>query len=139
MSFTVELLSSKSEIDKFRKRVRDVQKPLTSFLKYKRELINNQFETFTDPDGKPWQPLKESTKRRKKINADKILTHKGLMRRSLETEVNQNSFRIWFTSPYARYHQTGTRKMSQRRILGFTEKDRTKLKKLITVFVTAKG
>lgn len=139
MGFTVELNITKKEIDALRKRVRNVEPPLVTFTAEKDKAIRQQFKTFTDPDGKPWQPLKESTKKRKKVNRDKILTHRGLMKKTLRRKTENLGFRIWFESPYAIYHQTGTRKMSQRKILGFTNKEKIRLKKLITVWITAKG
>lgn len=139
MSFTVELTLPKSEIQSIKKRLKDVEPPLVTFTREKDLAIRKQFKTFTDPDGKPWKELKEKTIKRKRVNKNKILTHYGAMKKSLRRKTENLGFRIWFESKYAIYHQTGTKKMSQRKILGITNREKIRIKKLITVWVTAKG
>jgi phage virion morphogenesis protein len=46
-----------------------------------------RFETQTDPQGSPWQPLSPRTLRGKKYNRDKILTLRGYLRRGIRYQV----------------------------------------------------
>ena len=45
---------------------------------YVQRTTQERFKTQTDPQGQPWQKLKESTKAKKTRNSDKILTERGL-------------------------------------------------------------
>lgn len=94
---------------------------------------DRRFETETDPDGRPWTPLKESTKKRKAadgLGEKKILQRTGAMRKAIKkvralagsTFINTGAgVRIGIEDPeiasYARRHQQGFG-MPVRRFLG---------------------
>jgi phage virion morphogenesis protein len=99
-----------------------------------------QFATETDPDGVRWAALAPSTlaqKQRKGYPAS-ILTATGKMRRSVVAIADARSVLIGVDVPYAIFHQQGTRKMPQRRILGMNDKREQKLRNLIRVWIKAR-
>ena len=67
-------------------------------------------ERFVDqasPDGTPWAPLSEHTKRRKKRNKDKILTRDGFLRGNLTFQAGADSVEVGSPLIYAGTHQFG--------------------------------
>jgi len=99
-----------------------------------------QFVTETDPDGVRWAALAPSTlaQKRRLGYPDSILTRTGKMRRSVNSVADARGVLIGVDVPYAIFHQQGTRKMPQRRILGMNDKRRGKLVKLIRVWIKAR-
>lgn len=77
--------------------------------------------------GKSWQKLAESTKKqRKKLGygaSRPILERTGKLKNGFRiTKSNDDEGVIENNVSYAKYHQTGTKKMPQRRIMGFSNK-----------------
>ena len=73
-------------------------------------LLNSARERFsaqTSPDGTPWAPLSEHTKRRKKRNQDKILTRDGFLRGTLTYQAGADSVEVGSPLIYAGTHQFG--------------------------------
>ena len=73
-------------------------------------LLNTTRERFVSqegPDGTPWAPLSESTKRRKTRNLGKILTERGFLRGNLAYEPRRTSVLVGSPSIYAGTHQFG--------------------------------
>lgn len=67
-----------------------------------------RFKTQTAPDGTPWAPLKQSTIRRKKTNADKILTLRGYLRGGIRWQaLDDNTVQVGTNLKYAAIHQFG--------------------------------
>ncbi|NEP15199.1 MAG: hypothetical protein F6K14_34530 [Symploca sp. SIO2C1] len=99
-----------------------------------------QFATETDPDGVRWAALAPSTlaQKRRLGYPDNILTRTGKMRNSVVAIADARSVLIGVDVPYAIFHQQGTRKMPQRRILGMNDKREQKLRKLIRVWIRRK-
>ena len=74
------------------------------------ELLNSTRERFVDqegPDGTPWAPLSEATKRRKRRNAGKILTERGFLRGNLTYQAGPDAVVVGSPSIYAGTHQFG--------------------------------
>lgn len=136
--FDVKVEINDKEIKKITGRLQNVEPPLKTIARKQLEKIENQFESFTDPEGKKWEALKESTLRTKRKNRDKILTREGNLRRSFKSEVTRNSLKIYSTSDIAKYHQFGTVKMAQRKIIGFSNSDWGEIRKQITVWISRK-
>ena len=67
----------------------------------------DRFDSQTAPDGTPWEPLSDDTKRRKKRNKDKILTLDGDLRGNLAYRAGRDSVEIGSPSVYAGTHQFG--------------------------------
>jgi phage gpG-like protein len=73
--------------------------------------VAREFETERDPFGKPWKP-------KKRPDGRKILRGKtGNLRRFRKATINQRGYKIGTTAPYLRFHQSGTSRMAQRRVL----------------------
>ena len=69
-----------------------------------------RFRTEAAPDGKPWAPLSEVTRKRKRRNKDRILTHEGhLGGTSLNYRAGPTEVLVGSTSVYAGTHQFGAR------------------------------
>jgi phage virion morphogenesis protein len=73
----------------------------------------------TDPSGRPWDPLAESTKKsyNKKYEGvvpGSLLNRSGDMLKSLTSNTDANSVEVGFSILYAIFHVTGTRHMPRR-------------------------
>ncbi len=67
-----------------------------------------RFKTETKPDGTPWKELKQSTIRRKKSHADKILTLRGNLRDYIRWQpLDDNGVEVGTNTEYAAIHQFG--------------------------------
>lgn len=67
-----------------------------------------RFKTQTAPSGAPWAPLKRSTIRGKKYNADKILTLRGYLRGGIRWQApDDNTVQVGTNLEYAAIHQFG--------------------------------
>ena len=88
-----------------------------------------------------WAPLSDryAADKAERWGARPILVASGAMRDSLtgsgsgsvRREIGGDSLEFGTSVPYASYHQTGTSRMPQRRILDLTEDDRRGLMKLL--------
>ena len=84
-----------------------------------------------------WAPLKEKTLQRKKNK--KILNETGTLRGSFTSDSADGAIRVikkllfqWGSStPYAGYHQTGTRNMPKRSPLRFNDRLRRRMVKIV--------
>lgn len=78
-------------------------------------LLNTTRERFSDetaPDGTPWAPLSETTRQRKKRNADRILTERGFLRGGLAYRATSDQVEVGSPSIYAGTHQFGAERGS---------------------------
>lgn len=136
--FSVDVRINRDEVKRITGRIKNVIPPLALFAKKKAADIQKQFDTNSDPEGRPWAPLSPKTIALKKQNRDKILTHYGPMRKSIKVEVVQEGLRLTAGVPYAKFHQSGTRRMPQRVILAITEKDKVRLGRFIKQHVAGR-
>lgn len=68
----------------------------------------DRFKTQTAPDGTAWQPLKARYAKRKKYNADKILTLRGYLRSGIRHQVTgDDAVEVGANLAYAAIHQLG--------------------------------
>ncbi len=80
--------------------------------------VSARFETETDPLGRPWSPWAASTRANyPKSGNRRILDRHGDMLSSLTHQADAASVRIGFGTPYAAYHEWGTKKMPRRGLL----------------------
>ena len=86
--------------------VREAAKKLAPVLQ---ELGDRPWQRRADPDGAPWAP-------RKRVYPHPILEKTGRTRTSLRSRAVGTSVVTTVTPPFARFHQTGTRKMAARPI-----------------------
>ena len=91
-----------------------------------------RFDTQTTPDGAPWAPLDPRTARRKKKNADKILTEEGELRGSLAYRVGSDELLVGSPEKYAATHQFGdaSRNIAARPFLGLSADDRAEIERI---------
>jgi phage gpG-like protein len=91
-----------------------------------------------------WRPLspRYAAYKLAQVGSKPILEYSGRMRRSLTgqggdsiRELDDNHLRWGTRTPYAIYHQRGTRRMPQRRIIDLTEDDRRGLMKSLQQFL----
>lgn len=101
--------------DRFKQLDRPV-KEATLFLERETKL---NFVRQSDPDGAAWAPLRPSTLRRKRTGA--ILRETGALANSVTSQAGGLSGTVSVGIEYGLYHQTGTSKMAQRKIIGISE------------------
>lgn len=80
-----------------------------------RNAVDSEFTLGADPYGANWQPLAESTKRRRPWRDDPPLTDTGKMRGSLQVALAPQSILFSIDGP-AEYHQRGGGRLPQRKI-----------------------
>ncbi len=99
----------------------DFKPLLKDISKVQLKSADEAFKTRWANLGKPWERLKIATTRQKlRIwkNID-ILQRTWKMRKSFKVEkLTKNELEIWNSVEYYKYHQLGTRKMTQRQMLG---------------------
>ena len=97
--------------------------PIRQAGEWMRRETQLNFARQSDPEGKPWEPLKPSTLRRKKTTA--ILRETGSLSASIHRHGPGSSgheTRIRVDVDYGIFHQTGTKAIPQREIIGISEK-----------------
>lgn len=89
------------------------------------------FAKESDPDGKKWAALSPNTLRQKKTNA--ILRETSASANSIASTSAGLIGAVSASTEYGIYHQTGTKKMPQRKFLGISEsKDVPKIKQIVS-------
>ena len=110
-------------------------------------LLNTTRERFVEqkaPDGSPWAPLSETTKKRKRRNKGKILTERGFLRGNLAYQAGSSEVQVGSPSIYAGTHQFGS--TTQRRripwgdiparpFLGLSDDDEAEIRALVFDFL----
>lgn len=85
-----------------------------------------RFRTYTDPSGKKWDPWRPATresypfpgkKSKEGTGAARLLERHGTMLGSLSYQVGADSVTVGFGSPYAVFHEFGTKHMARRGML----------------------
>jgi phage gpG-like protein len=79
------------------------------------DTIHAQFEAGVDPYGMPWAPLAESTMKRGRTPPP--LTDSGALAAVRVDPLQSAGILVAFDEDYARYHQSGTSRMPQRRLV----------------------
>lgn len=133
---------------------KDPSTALAQIGEYLQRSTRERFKTQTAPDGTPWAPLSENTKKHR--NQNKILTLRGHLQGKLTWQAGSNSVEIGTNSIYAATHQfgmtkgyagTGQYKTKQgsfpipwgnipaRPFLGISDSDETQLLKIIETHI----
>lgn len=103
------------------------------------------------PDGTPWAPLSEVTKKRKTRNVGKILTLEGHLRGNLTYQAGRDSVEVGSPSIYAGTHQFGAAKgafgttsrgapipwgdIPARPFLGLSDEDESEIRVLVNKYL----
>ena len=121
-----QLTGDKLELDKKLSALRNIKDANARVGNYLLTKTKENFDAERDPDGDRWRPLAPQTVEEKirKGTLLKILQRTGALRAGFETRVNRASVRIYNTDPKFEYHQFGTDKVPQRRMIGLSERDR---------------
>ncbi len=69
-----------------------------------------RFDTQRSPEGVPWAPLSETTRRRKRRNVDKILTERGHLRGTIAHRAGRDFVEVGSSRVHASTHQFGAKK-----------------------------
>lgn len=117
-------------------KVKNLEPPLQGWGGYMEEETEKQFVSQVDPDGQPWAALAPSTleQKRRQGYPDDILTRTRKMRRSVKAIASSRSVEIRIDFP-AQFHQEGTDKMPQRRILGLNNERKGELRRRVRVYI----
>lgn len=99
------------------------------FADYMRKETENQYATETDPEGRPWAPLKPSTIKRKKTPYK--LRETLVMYNSIGVNVTDEKFIFAIKDDKYKYHHTGTSKMPARVVLAITNDRRKKANEFV--------
>ncbi|MEM9267252.1 MAG: phage virion morphogenesis protein [Cyanobacteria bacterium P01_F01_bin.13] len=101
------------------KKAANLGQPVREATLYMERETKLNFARETDPDGKPWTGLAAATLRHKRTNA--ILRETGTLANSVAAQVSGTVGRVEVGAEHGIWHQTGTRRMPQRRIIGISE------------------
>lgn len=92
---------------------RDLTPLMRDIGEYLLRTTKDRFEDERAPDGAPWQPLSEATRRRKRRNKDRILTESGhLGGPSLSYRASPSELLLGSSAVYAGTHQFGAKRGS---------------------------
>lgn len=99
----------------------DWEAPLRESNIYMERITLNRFARETDPDGRPWTPLKPSTLKQKKSGT--ILREKSILVNATSSRVVGDTGYIENPTSYGGLHQRGTKFLPKREFLGFGRRD----------------
>ena len=122
-------------------KIRDLRPFLDAAGNLLRQIMGEQFSSEGSRGGEPWAPLSSrySAYKLSRWGQQPILVASRAMRESLtdpggshiERRPERDTLEFGTRVPYAVYHQTGTERMPQRKILDLVERDRRNLMKLL--------
>lgn len=118
---------------KITNRLRDLRAPMLAAKNHMEAKIDNQFNTETDPDGNPWEPLKPDTLARKQGGS--ILVESGKLRNSFRYDLDEKSLTISSNSPVFVAHDQGVLPQPERQILGISAEDKNEIAGLVRGYV----
>lgn len=102
-----------------------------------KEQTLDRFDLEEDPKGDPWKAITEAYKRRKVLTSSGgILEREGDLKTRLTVQVNdEDSVTVFSPTPYAGFHQMGTKKMPARPFFGFSTDNIDDLESMIERFL----
>lgn len=133
----IDSKSTGKRLENLTRRVSRLEVPFRKFGSYWINETEKQFDSQTDPSGKPWAALKPATleQKRRLGYPDDILTRTGALRKSLGFSAKGKSLEVYSDSEYGQFHQYGTSKMPKREIVGMNDKRQQMLIKIIKSYV----
>lgn len=147
LSVQWDIAEAVKRLTAIRDRLDDLRPAWRTALIYLRRATKEQFATLGARSGDGWAPLTPAYGRRKAqiFPGKPILRATDAMFNSLigQTENSVVEFdALEFTygtrTPYARYHQHGTPRMAQRRILKVTAEDRRQIRRITNAYICGK-
>jgi len=137
---TVDDKQLKSLLGKISSACRDLTPPLRGWGDKLVEQTRQQFSTESNPEGDRWQALKPSTLREKQRLGypSSILTRTGAMKSSIRAKASPRQLDLISDSPYLKFHQRGTSRMAQRKVLGITSDRKNEGAGIIRVYIKSR-
>ncbi|MEL6164068.1 MAG: phage virion morphogenesis protein [Cyanobacteria bacterium J06628_3] len=130
MKITVEIEGRETleELKKLKRRLSNLAIPLENYTRWFKKETDKQFDTEKDSDGLPWEKLKPYTLARKKRLGypKKILTESGNTRQTLYHKSSKFEGEVGIKGN-AGFHQDGTERLPERKIIGMNEQRENKL------------
>ena len=108
--------SAKKALDKLKAKAENLSDAVGEATLYMERETKLNFAQESDPDDVPWAPLMPSTLRSKRTSS--ILRETSTGANSVASEASGFRGRVYISTGYMLYHQTGTRKMAQRKVIG---------------------
>jgi phage gpG-like protein len=123
------------------RKFRNLKPPFRGVAYFMRDDVLERSRSQTDPEGNRWAALAPSTivKKQRMGYPMTILTATGDMWRSLRVVFTDKFAEITITAPYSIFHQEGTSKMPQRKILGINKKILDYATKIIRGYIRGRG
>ncbi|MDP3519828.1 MAG: phage virion morphogenesis protein [Hydrogenophaga sp.] len=118
LTVTIENTAVTDVLTRIQRQVSDLSAAMEGIGQEMVSRISGRFETETDPSGTPWAPWAPSTVASYPADGNRsVLDRYGDMLDSLSHEAGKTSVRIGFGTPYATYHEWGTKTMPRRGLL----------------------
>lgn len=138
MRFKVKITtqSTIAELERVEARTNNLAIPFVNYGRWFVKQTDKQFDRGVDPDNVPWVKLKPSTLARKKAlgYSQKILIARGDTRNTLAHKATKTGVEVYIEGT-AEYHQYGTRRIPERRIIGVNQERLDKLEELLTNWI----
>jgi phage virion morphogenesis protein len=128
IKITVKDLGAIASLKTLQRKLSSLSKPLKEAADYMVEETEDNFLKESDPDGQRWAPLAASTLKSKR--GRNILRETEALAGSITSSVGGNQATVQVGTSYGKYHQAGTRKMPQRKIIGIAPKHEQQIKKI---------
>jgi phage virion morphogenesis protein len=106
-------------------KLKDVAPFLRKAVLYQERSTKLNFAKQSDPDGIKWAALSANTLKVKRSGA--ILRETSALVGSINSTISGDVGIITASQNYGIFHQTGTRKMPQRKFLGISDRDRQEI------------
>jgi phage virion morphogenesis protein len=101
-------------------------------------IARDRFQSKTAPDGMPWAQWAPATARariRSGTASKGLLVLSGALQGSCRYNVTGNKVIISMNTPYAGFHQDGTRNMPMRRLLGYGDAEKQAVAQVWTKWI----
>jgi len=123
------------------RKFRNLQPPFRGVAYFMRDDLIQRSIQEVDPDGKKWAALAPSTLRYKRLRGypDRILTATGKMWTTIRIIYTDKFAELRVVISYAQYHQEGTSKMPQRKLIGLNQKILGYAVKVIRGYIRGRG
>lgn len=126
MRISINVRHEGRAIEEMLQKCRTLRKPVAESGRYMRDETKNNFSSQSDPDGAAWAGLRPSTLKQKK--GGRILTRSGALAGSVRLRSGGLTATVSVGTSYAQYHQNGTSKMVQRKVIGIGDRHIPKIK-----------
>lgn len=118
LTVTIDSTAVTDVLAKIQRRLGDLSPAMEGIGQEMAGRVSGRFETQTDPSGTPWAQWAPSTVASYPADGNgAVLDRYGDMLDKLSHQADKTSVRIGFGTPYATYHEWGTKTMPRRGLL----------------------